>query len=151
MTDLVAAAWHKHLTTAGEPARPRATTLQEAFIALVRAAHAEPQLRQLYPWMGMWELHFSRCTEGRPTWDIPYAGTAGDDRYYIEGPSPSSPRIAGTESPWEAVAMVIERLPEGCGPAFVGSAEDLVAYARAHGLKEERARPRHERAQRIKP
>ncbi|WP_326806432.1 DUF6193 family natural product biosynthesis protein [Streptomyces sp. NBC_01788] len=29
---------------------------------MVRMAHAEPQLRQLYPWTGMWELHFSRCT-----------------------------------------------------------------------------------------
>ncbi|WP_399123484.1 DUF6193 family natural product biosynthesis protein [Streptomyces sp. N2A] len=67
MTDLVAAAWHKLLTTAGEPARPRATPLLEAFTALVRAAHAEPQLRQLYPWTGMWELHFSRYTEGGST------------------------------------------------------------------------------------
>ncbi|MFE3179669.1 DUF6193 family natural product biosynthesis protein [Streptomyces violascens] len=32
------------------------------FAELVRAAYAEPLLRQLYPWTGMWELHFSRCT-----------------------------------------------------------------------------------------
>ncbi len=30
--------------------------------------------------------------------------------------------------------MVIERLPEGYGPAFVDSAEKLVAYESAHGL-----------------
>ncbi|MFB7979768.1 DUF6193 family natural product biosynthesis protein [Streptomyces vinaceus] len=41
------------------------------FAELVVAAHAEPLLRQLYPWTGMWELHFSRCTEARHTWDIP--------------------------------------------------------------------------------
>ncbi|WP_374229050.1 DUF6193 family natural product biosynthesis protein [Streptomyces sp. DH8] len=41
---------------------------------LVRVAHAEPLLRQLSPWTGMWELHFSRCTEMDYTWDIPYTG-----------------------------------------------------------------------------
>ncbi|AZS74599.1 hypothetical protein DDE74_29880 [Streptomyces lydicus] len=102
---------------------------------MVRVAGAEPQLRQLYPWTGMWELHFSRCTESRPTWDVPYIGTLGDGRYYVEGPSRNSPRIAETDSPQTAVAMVIERLPVGCGPAFAGSAEELAAYERERDLK----------------
>ncbi|MGX1757120.1 DUF6193 family natural product biosynthesis protein [Streptomyces lydicus] len=32
---------------------------------LLEAAYAEPRLRQLFPWTGMGELHFSRCAEQR--------------------------------------------------------------------------------------
>lgn len=94
-------------------------------------AHAEPLLRQLYPWTGMWELHFSRCTEIRHTWDIPYIGTLRDGRYYVEGPSRSSPRIAETGSARTAVTMVIDRLPPHCGPAFIGTAEELASHEKA--------------------
>ncbi|WP_234342913.1 DUF6193 family natural product biosynthesis protein [Streptomyces fulvoviolaceus] len=131
MTDIVEAAWHQILTTVGEPSPPEDTPLLGPFTEMVRVAYAEPQLRRLYPWTGMWELHFSRCTEFRPTWDIPYIGALGDGRYYVEGPSRSSPRIAETDSAQAAVTMVIERLPAHCGPAFVGSAEELAAYERA--------------------
>ncbi|MFE1775506.1 DUF6193 family natural product biosynthesis protein [Streptomyces sp. NPDC059008] len=131
MSDIIESAWYKILTTAGEPTRPEGTPLLEPFTEMVRVAHAEPQLRQLYPWTGMWELHFSRCTEFRHTWDIPYIGVLGDGRYYVEGPSRSSPRIAETGSAQAAVALVIERLPPHCGPALVGNAEELAAYERA--------------------
>ncbi|WSW23645.1 DUF6193 family natural product biosynthesis protein [Streptomyces sp. NBC_01003] len=97
----------------------------------MRVAHAEPLLRQLFPWTGMWELHFSRCTEIRYPWDIPYISTLSDGRYYVEGPSRSSQGIAETESARAAVAMVIDRLPPHCGPAFMGSAEELAAYEKA--------------------
>ncbi|MET9962824.1 DUF6193 family natural product biosynthesis protein [Streptomyces sp. NPDC006326] len=30
---------------------------------LLEAAYAEPRLRQLFPWTGMGELHYIRCTE----------------------------------------------------------------------------------------
>ncbi|MFF8911498.1 DUF6193 family natural product biosynthesis protein [Streptomyces olivaceoviridis] len=42
-----------------------------------------------------------------------------------------SPRIAGTDSAQAAVAMVVDRLPPHCGPAFIGNAEELAAYERA--------------------
>ncbi|MET8723833.1 DUF6193 family natural product biosynthesis protein [Streptomyces misionensis] len=131
MTDTVEAAWHRILTTAGEPRRPEESPLAAPFAELVMEAHAEPLLRQLYPWAGMWELHFSRCTEIRHTWDIPYIGTLRDRRYYIEGPSRTSPRIAETDSAQAAVMMVVDRLPPHCGPAFIGNAEELAAYERA--------------------
>ncbi len=131
MTNTVEAAWHKILTTAGEPRRPEGSPLAAPFAKLVLVAHAEPLLRQLYPWAGMWELHFSRCTEIRHTWDIPYIGTLGDGRYYVEGPSRTSPRIAETDSAQAAVAMVVDRLPSHCGPAFIGNAEELAAYERS--------------------
>ncbi|MFF8381815.1 DUF6193 family natural product biosynthesis protein [Streptomyces sp. NPDC015661] len=131
MTNTVEAAWHKILTTAGEPRRPEGSSLLAPFAELVRVAYAEPLLRQLYPWTGMWELHFSRCTEIPHTWDIPYIGTLRGDRYYVEGPSRSSPRIAETDSARAAVAMVVERLPTHRGPAFIGNAEELAAYEKA--------------------
>ncbi|MGC9543481.1 DUF6193 family natural product biosynthesis protein [Streptomyces sp. UG1] len=125
MTNAVEAAWRKILTTAGEPRQPERSPLLAPSAELVRVAHAEPLLRQLYPWTGMWELHFSRCTEIRYTWDIPYIGTLRDGRYYVEGPSRSSPRIDETDSAKAAVAMVIDRLPAHCGLAFFGNAEEL--------------------------
>ncbi|MFI9781806.1 DUF6193 family natural product biosynthesis protein [Streptomyces sp. NPDC051956] len=131
MTNTVEAAWHEILSTAGEPSRRETSPLLEPFAELVRVAHAEPLLRQLFPWTGMWELHFSRCTEIRYSWDIPYISTLSDGRYYVEGPSRSSQRIAETESARAAVAMVIDRLPPPCGPAFIGSAEELAAYEKA--------------------
>ncbi|MFI0486592.1 DUF6193 family natural product biosynthesis protein [Actinomadura sp. 9N215] len=38
---------------------------------LLDAAYAEPRLRELFPWTGMGELHFSRSTDQWWTWDIP--------------------------------------------------------------------------------
>ncbi|MFC9287050.1 DUF6193 family natural product biosynthesis protein [Streptomyces sp. NPDC057052] len=108
MTDIVVAAWRELLATAGDSTQPGGSPLLSAFTELVQVAHAEPKLHQLFPWTGMWELHFSRCTEFRPTWDIPYIGTLRSGCYYVEGPERSSPRIAETDSAQVAVAMVIE-------------------------------------------
>ncbi|MDI3405237.1 DUF6193 family natural product biosynthesis protein [Streptomyces cavernicola] len=55
-------------------------------------------------------------------------GTLQDGRYYVEGPSRSSPRIAETGSASAAVALVVERLPSPCGAAFVGTPEELAAF-----------------------
>lgn len=92
---------------------------------LVAAAYAEPRLRELFPWVGMWELHFSRCTEQRWTWDVPYIGpsAAGRDHtgpYSVDGPSRTQ-KAGEAATAQQAVAMVVERLPEGCGPAFAGT------------------------------
>ncbi|MFD8914664.1 DUF6193 family natural product biosynthesis protein [Streptomyces sp. NPDC059575] len=123
----VEAAWRVLLTTYGEASPPEGSPLREPFAELLRVAHAEPLLRQFHPWAGMWELHFSRCTESPCTWDLPYIGTLNDGRYYVEGPSRNSPRIAETDSARTAVAMVVERLAPHRGPAFVGNAEELAA------------------------
>ncbi|WP_433546826.1 DUF6193 family natural product biosynthesis protein [Streptomyces sp. CA-294286] len=98
---------------------------------LVAAAYAEPRLRQLFPWTGMWELHFSRCTEFPWTWDVPYigprsAGASHAGPFSVEGPSRSE-RVGEAATARQAVAMVVERLPADCGPAFVGTAHELAA------------------------
>ncbi|WP_030198722.1 DUF6193 family natural product biosynthesis protein [Streptomyces sp. NRRL S-87] len=136
MTHVVEAAWQEMFTVAEGRTREGESLVAGRFAELVRVARGEPLLRQLYPWTGMWELHFSRCTEKRWTWDLPYIGTTGDGRYYVEGPHRSSPRIAETDSAVAAVAMVIDRLPPQCGPAFVGTSDEFAAHekARSRGL-----------------
>ncbi|MFE5941684.1 DUF6193 family natural product biosynthesis protein [Streptomyces sp. NPDC056480] len=135
MTDIVDAAWHDILTTDGTPSRTEGSPLLEPFAELVRVAHAEPSLRRLFPWTGMWELHFSRCTAMDYTWDIPYIGTLKDGGYYVEGPHRSSPRIAEADSAQAAVAVVVDRLPPRCGPAFIGNAGELAAYEKARDIR----------------
>jgi hypothetical protein len=85
---------------------------------VVRAAHAEPGLRQLFPWVGMGELHFSRCIESPWTWDVPYIRPQPGGRFRVEGPSRTE-FIGEADSVEAAVAMVVDRLPPDCGPAVV--------------------------------
>lgn len=97
---------------------------------LLEAAAAEPRLRELFAWTGMGELHFSRCTEGRWTWDIPWISPAAGGGYRVLGPLRGE--VVGQAPTAErAVAMVTERLPAGCGRAFPGTPEELAAHEAA--------------------
>ncbi|MFD8999001.1 DUF6193 family natural product biosynthesis protein [Streptomyces abikoensis] len=106
-TTTVGAAWHEVLVTAGAPSLPTGSPQLEPSVELVRVTRDEPLLRQLYPWTGTWELHFSRCTESRYTWGIPYVRTLGDGRYCVGGPSRSSPWIVETYSALAAIRSSI--------------------------------------------
>nr|WP_240659624.1 DUF6193 family natural product biosynthesis protein [Streptomyces sp. WAC 01529] len=94
---------------------------------LLEAAYAEPRLRQLFPWTGMGELHFSRCTEERWTWGIPYVQPAAGGSYWVSGPLRSQ-AVRPAETVSQAIAMVLERLPFVCGPAFLGTPEELAVH-----------------------
>lgn len=94
---------------------------------LLEAAYREPLLRQLFPWTGMWELHFSRCTEHPWSWDIPYILPAAGDTYWVGGPHRDQ-AVGRAATAEEAVAMVVRRLPAGCGPAFLGTCEELAVH-----------------------
>ncbi|MFK0049174.1 DUF6193 family natural product biosynthesis protein [Streptomyces sp. NPDC090741] len=79
--------------------------------------------------VGMWELHFRWCTEHRFTWAVPYIGprSAGADvtgPCYIEGPSRSE-AVDEVATARQMVAMMVERLPAGCGSAFIGTGQEL--------------------------
>jgi hypothetical protein len=93
---------------------------------LLEAAYAEPSLRQLFPWTGMGELHFSRCSEWPWTWDVPYIQPAAGRAYQVSGPSRSE-TVGPAATAREAVAMVVERLPPGTGAVFVGGPNQLAA------------------------
>ncbi|MET7388928.1 DUF6193 family natural product biosynthesis protein [Streptomyces sp. NPDC005529] len=93
---------------------------------LLESAYAELRLRQLYPWVSMGELHLSRCTGYNWTWDIPYVmPDAG--AYLVAGPKRNE-TVGSAATAQEAVAMVIQHLPDGCGPAFIGTPEELAAH-----------------------
>jgi hypothetical protein len=94
---------------------------------LLAAAYAEPRLRQLFPWTGMGELHFSRCTESRWTWDIPYVMPDAGGTYFVAGPHRDQ-TVGPADTAQEAIAMVVDRLPPGCGPAFLGTPDELAAH-----------------------
>ncbi|MEV6735482.1 DUF6193 family natural product biosynthesis protein [Streptomyces sp. NPDC051104] len=97
---------------------------------LVRSAYAEPRLRQLFPWVGMWELHFSRCTEHPPTWDIPYIAPMKGGGFLVEGPSRSEV-VGPAETAEAAVAIVVGHLSPGWGPAFLGNRHQLAQKEQA--------------------
>ncbi|MEU6394363.1 DUF6193 family natural product biosynthesis protein [Streptomyces sp. NPDC046939] len=94
---------------------------------LIEAAYAQPCLRQLFPWTGMGELHFSRCTKWRWTWDIPYIQPTAEGAYWVSGPAREE-SVGPAATAHEAIAMVVGRLPAHCGPAFAGTPEELAAH-----------------------
>ncbi|MEV0582870.1 DUF6193 family natural product biosynthesis protein [Nonomuraea sp. NPDC050310] len=49
--------------------------------ALVEAAHTEPRLRQLFPFLSMWSLHFSTCTGYPFVCPLPQVIATGDGRF----------------------------------------------------------------------
>lgn len=75
----------------------------------------------------MGELHFSRCTEQRWTWDIPYIQPAAAGTYWVSGPRRTQ-TVGPAPTAQDAIAMVVQRLPAGCGPAFPGTPEELAAH-----------------------
>ncbi|WP_329033873.1 DUF6193 family natural product biosynthesis protein [Streptomyces sp. NBC_00178] len=93
---------------------------------LVRAAYAEPRLRQLFPRVGMWELHFSRCTEHPRTWEVPCIAPRRGGGYVVAGPSRVE-LVGEADTAEAAVEMVANRLPPGCGRAVVANRHDLAA------------------------
>ncbi|MFF7472695.1 DUF6193 family natural product biosynthesis protein [Streptomyces sp. NPDC008092] len=93
---------------------------------LVRAAHAEPRLRVLFPFTSHGSLCFSRCTGYPYTGDVSVIQPLGAGRYAVHHPGE---RFSGEPSPTytarEAAAQVVARLPGTWGPATAGTAHDL--------------------------
>ena len=106
-----------------EAAWQRLLHREDMDVTLVGAAHAEPLLRQLYPSSSHQDLHISRCTDDW-SWDVPFVMHLPGGRYLVAGPSRS--QIVGeADTAEEAVALVVDGLPPGCGPAVVGGREEL--------------------------
>lgn len=90
---------------------------------VLEAAHAHPALRRLLPVLNHGSLHFSTCTGYPYSWDVPYIEPL-DSGYRVAGPRRGS--IIGTAGTAEdAISLVIDHLPAGCGPAVAGTAADL--------------------------
>ena len=97
---------------------------------LLEAAYGEPRLRRWFPWVGMGELHFSRCTENPWTWDIPYVHPAIGGPYLVAGPLRNQV-VGPAATADEAIALVVQHLPADWGPAFLGDREALAAHEAA--------------------
>ncbi|MCT9010270.1 DUF6193 family natural product biosynthesis protein [Streptomyces rhizosphaerihabitans] len=96
---------------------------------LIEAAYDQPQLRALFPFHSHRSLGFSRCTEFPHTHDVPVV-TPVNGKYRVtwwrtRGPHDGPAGIGEADNPQDAVALVVAHLPPECGPAVVGTAEDL--------------------------
>ncbi|MCW8377834.1 DUF6193 family natural product biosynthesis protein [Streptomyces justiciae] len=78
---------------------------------LLDLAHAEPRLRDRYPWIGMGELHFSRTTEYPWTWDARFVLSEYGGTYFVMGPSRQDV-VGRVETAREAIDLVLETLPD---------------------------------------
>ncbi|MFD3534097.1 DUF6193 family natural product biosynthesis protein [Streptomyces sp. NPDC058664] len=88
----------------------------------VRAAHAQPRLRQLLPLVSHGVMYFSGCT-GMPVAHVggQVCPRGADGRFRVRGPKGVG-TIGRAETLEEAFALVVAGLPEECGPAALGGA-----------------------------
>ncbi|MFF3013434.1 DUF6193 family natural product biosynthesis protein [Streptomyces sp. NPDC057939] len=112
---MVESAWQHLLTEASE----LEYSWQPAQQALVRAAHAEPALRRLYPLTSHGTLSFS--TRTRPGLAVVGASLVigGVDRYSVAAGFPNGDGPVFTTAA-EAVAAAVRHLPPGSVPVALG-------------------------------
>ncbi|MFG2840899.1 DUF6193 family natural product biosynthesis protein [Streptomyces zaomyceticus] len=103
--------WHRERHELRAPGRP-----YPGIVPLLKAARAEPTLRQLYPFTS----HHTLCFSSRTTYPwvllAPAVDPLIDGRFRIRQPR-SSTVIGYADSPEEAIALVTAHLPAGLGPA----------------------------------
>ncbi|GAA3037636.1 hypothetical protein GCM10020229_56210 [Kitasatospora albolonga] len=103
--DLVAAEWAWLLKQAKDADWPE-------YLALVEAAHAEPQLRALYPFTSHWALSFAAGPDTPP--DVPpflsLQAPHGTPHYTVKE-SWNGPTLTQVGSPAEVIAFAVARLP----------------------------------------
>jgi hypothetical protein len=103
---------------------------------LIEAARKHPRLAQLFPYTSLIWLHFSRTTGFPFTTDCPYARAMGNGRFQVYAPLSAMAAGQATEDAVigegdldEALALLAAHLPENCGPAVDGTANDLIEKA----------------------
>ncbi|MFD1659166.1 DUF6193 family natural product biosynthesis protein [Streptomyces caeni] len=92
---------------------------QEAYQALIEAAHAEPALRALYPFTSHWALRFSTSTRPRLTVVGPCLAANSDGTYGV-GRGIIGQDLGRFATAHEAVAAAVRHLPSGIGPIVLG-------------------------------
>ncbi|MCX4819177.1 DUF6193 family natural product biosynthesis protein [Streptomyces sp. NBC_01142] len=90
--------------------------------AVVRAAYAQPRLRELHPGVSHGVLWLSRCTDF-PRSHVPVVYRLGRGGYQVTAQSVGT--LGEVDTLEEAFALVVANLPEGCGPAVIGTADDV--------------------------
>lgn len=84
---------------------------------LVEAAYRSPELSTLFPMVSHGSLQFRRLTVSDPGSDIPSIFPAGEGRWSVYGPWGEDVPARTADTVDEAVRLVVEGLPEGCGSA----------------------------------
>ncbi|GAA3243849.1 DUF6193 family natural product biosynthesis protein [Actinocorallia longicatena] len=95
---------------------------------LIETAYAQSALRMLFPFSSHSSLNLSRCTRFPYSADLPVIYPLADRRFTIfwaSGSPYGTGHIAEADTAADAVAVVVARLPAGCGPAIDGTAEGL--------------------------
>ncbi|MFF3685281.1 DUF6193 family natural product biosynthesis protein [Streptomyces sp. NPDC002187] len=110
--DIVAAEWRYFLEEAQDLINP----------ATVRAAYAQPRLRELFPFVSHGTLYLSRCT-GLPGSFVPVVYSLVGGGFQVHARCVGS--LGEVDTVEEAYALVAANLPEGCGPAVIGTADDV--------------------------
>ncbi|MEU9012897.1 DUF6193 family natural product biosynthesis protein [Streptomyces sp. NPDC048479] len=112
--DIVAAEWQSILTYDEDLIDPE----------MVRAAYAQPRLRELFPGVSHGILYLSRCTD-YPGSFVPVVYRMVRSGYQVTARSIGI--LGEVDTVEEAFALVVANLPEGCGPAIVGTARDVAS------------------------
>ncbi|MEU0629288.1 DUF6193 family natural product biosynthesis protein [Streptomyces sp. NPDC005989] len=93
-------------------------------LEMIRAAHAEPRLRVLFPFTSHGTLVFSRCTGWPFSSDVSAIRPLANGRYAVlhrDEELSESPSYTAQE----AAALVVSRLQETWGPTVAGAEHDL--------------------------
>lgn len=91
-------------------------------IEFVKIAFNTPELRQLFPFTSLNRFCFSRCTGYPYTDDCPYVQPVGNGMHIVRGLKEDDSEPLSAQ---EAVKIIINNLPEGCGSAVDGTAETI--------------------------
>ncbi|MEV4137180.1 DUF6193 family natural product biosynthesis protein [Dactylosporangium sp. NPDC049742] len=91
-------------------------------VDLIDAAHAAPQLRQLYVYTSHTSLHFSTCTGFPYSQDVPYIDPRTEGGYVVRNAADREP-VGAADDAERAVALLVGQLPPDLGPAAAGTAD----------------------------
>ncbi|MER5306321.1 DUF6193 family natural product biosynthesis protein [Streptomyces sp. NPDC002773] len=113
--EIVAAQWRTVLSYGPEVIEPE----------MVRAAFAQPRLRQLFPGVSHGILLLSRCVGYPHSRDVPAVYPLRGGGYEVTNRAGAEEVHGRFATAGEAFAEVAAHLPEGCGPAVLGTVHDL--------------------------
>lgn len=92
-------------------------------VPLIEAAMKRPELRQLFPFTSLTALCFSRTTGYPFTKDCPSVVSQGNGKYVVH--ASDSREVIGEGTVDEVMEILIKNLPQNCGEAVNGTADDF--------------------------